>query len=208
MTDTFKRVIQLYRVRGYTGTVSVSGLFGIYGEKLSKYVTQDQVQTPTVERVLSIMSGTARDQGLEDSVRLDTEDTKTAKLIRTLIRRMENRAGEWATGEMASIDPEIGSEGTIGFTVPVISKSPMPLSPSKTLLVASHGTPIFSFIDIGWTVTISLTINSKRLLFWQGIRREIEVTGGGDAAAAAAAAASSEGAFDYDKAVSSGSATM
>ena len=107
MTDTFKRVIQLYRVRGYTGTVSVSGLFGIYGEKLSKYVTQDQVQTPTVERVLSIMSGTARDQGLEDSVRLDTEDTKTAKLIRTLIRRMENRAAEWATGEMAAIDPEI-----------------------------------------------------------------------------------------------------
>ena len=151
MRDTFSRVIKLYRARGYTGNVSVSGQFGIYGEKLSKWITESQTEKPSVDRYLHVVSGGSGaskvDDGIVDSLRIETEDSRTARLIRTLIRRMEKRASEWKTEGYEDINPEIGSEGTLGLTIPVI--------------------------NVGWTITVSLTVNAKALLHWQWVREQV-----------------------------------
>ena len=69
------------------------------------------------------------------NVKLETDDSKGVLLIRTLVRRLEARSEQWLDHD--DLDPEIGSQGTIGFNLPIV--------------------------DIGWNVVVKLTVYQSTL---------------------------------------------
>jgi hypothetical protein len=127
MRDLFARVVRLYKARGYVGNIAIRGQFGIYGETISKLVQDHQVSAPTVDDIVEAAQGMAPGGDLESSLLLETEDTRTAKLLRSLLSRMEHRAAQWREEGMLDIGKLSTSCGVYLPYVPLVSLS---LSPS------------------------------------------------------------------------------
>ena len=89
---TFARCLGLYRARGYAGTISCSGQFGVYSESVSKTIYLANCQIPDE----SLAGKDARiAAGLQDSEKIDNTQSMAATLIRQLVNRMEQRATQW-----------------------------------------------------------------------------------------------------------------
>lgn len=153
MRDTFARIVRVYRCRGYSGNVSIGGQFGIYGERIAKFIQEHEVPPPSAQRIISAAlsegSGPVKDPAMMDSLRLETEHSRMAKLLRSLISRMETRAAQWQeVPDAVDADPEIGSDGTLGVTLPIV--------------------------NIGWSITVSLSVSASALVRWQTVRGEAQ----------------------------------
>ena len=124
LQDSFRLATQIYRCRGYAGTIFVSGQFGVYTESVSITIALANAAPP--------VKGAEQDAL---NVKLETDDSKGVMLIRTLVRRLEARSEQWLDHD--ELDPEMGSQGTIGFNLPIV--------------------------DIGWNVVVKLTVYQSTL---------------------------------------------
>ena len=87
--EAFARCCRVYRARGYVGSVTVSGVFGIYAESISVAIGAGDVAPPTREKLIvdaalcdDAAGGAAGGGGAADSALVETGDARIARLVR------------------------------------------------------------------------------------------------------------------------------
>lgn len=132
MEDAFRRCVSLYKRRGYAGTITVSGTFGIYTESIKVSIFLDDAVHPSEV------------SNREDpSSFIEVGDSKLAKLVRTLMQRMENRASSWNNITASEVNPILGSKGAIGVTLPIV--------------------------NLGWSVELELSVYQSTLIRYMAL---------------------------------------
>ena len=125
---TFARTVGLYKLRGYGGSISVSVQLGFVAESISAHIAPGE-------------PGRGDDPvaAISDSTWLESGEERVARLLRSLVARMERRAIAWSHVPNVP-DPMLGSQGAVGLTLP--------------------------FIKFAYSVSIALTVSRSSLLRW------------------------------------------
>ena len=152
----------LFRYRGYCGSIHCSQKVGIYQEGVTVDISKEEVAVPLWERPLS---DEAALQASLDPCMFMHDGSRQGKIFAALLERLERRAASWAGVKMdaAGVDPLLEASSAIGFTLP--------------------------FFNLGWEIAVSLSIYKSSLLRWSEHAARLRLDGGRAAAAAVAAAA-------------------
>jgi len=131
-----REAVRLYRARGYCGTINMSSTVAYFTESVSVSVKKPEM--PPWEA----NSGSDAEDATAASVKhLAAANGKAGLVFKTLLSRLERRAKSWqAFAGVEGLDPNLTSSGQIGMRVPVI--------------------------NVGWGVSISLTVSASSLLAW------------------------------------------
>jgi len=131
-----REAVRLYRARGYCGTINMSSTVAYFTESVSVSVKKPEM--PPWEA----NSASDADAAAAASVKhLAAANGKAGLVFSTLLSRLERRAKSWkAFAGVEGLDPNLTSSGQIGMRMPVI--------------------------NVGWGVSISLTVSASSLLAW------------------------------------------
>ena len=125
---TFARTAGLYRLRGYGGRVAVSVQLGFVAESIAADVAPGEPG-----------AGDDPETAVADAAWLEAGEERVARLLRSLVARMERRAIAWSHVPNVP-DPMLGSQGAVGLTLP--------------------------FIKFAYSVSIALSVSRSSLLRW------------------------------------------
>ena len=152
----------LFRYRGYCGSIHCSQKVGIYQEGVTVDIPKDEVAVPPWERPLS--DEAALQASLDPCIFMH-DGSRQGRIFAALLERLERRAASWAGIKMdaAGVDPLLEASSAIGFTLP--------------------------FFNLGWEVAVSLSIYKSSLLRWSEHATRLRLDGARTAASVAAAAA-------------------
>jgi len=134
-----REAVRLYRARGYVGTINMSHTVAYFTESVSVSVAKPEVAPWEVEGAEA--KAAAADEADAAEARMASDGSKAGVIFATLLARLERRAKSWkALSGGEGLDPNLTSSGTVGFRVPVI--------------------------NVGWGVSVSLTVSASTLLAW------------------------------------------
>mmetsp|Transcript_12126 Transcript_12126/g.16398 ORF Transcript_12126/g.16398 Transcript_12126/m.16398 type:complete len:368 (-) Transcript_12126:63-1166(-) len=145
-----KMAAVVYEARGYAGTIQVEMQLGVFTETSSLNIDRTSTNKPPWSPCHKMFGVSVINEALED------DTSRSASLLRQLVRRLEERARGWndphflGTGNIgcdddlsyipASRDPLLGATGSIGFSL---------------------------FGLMGWQVSVSISVYASRLLRWR-----------------------------------------